>query len=198
MMKTSHIKVANKTLESIQENINWKINRKAFLFGSVAPDINCIFPAHTVKGTFKRFKHKLLRMDSSESNLIKSFTLGVITHYICDYFCYAHNLAHVDPKHHIYEKYMKNHIIMHEKSLGNNTNDIESQWNDIKIHIIESMNMSGNIEDIIASISNQGKDHIEYIMETINNMHTDYLYKTHNTEDKKWYNSIDKIELDLE
>lgn len=198
MLKTSHLKVADNTLNIIQSKINWKINRKAYLFGSIAPDFNCVFPTHTIKGTFKRFKHKLYRMENSGSNLVKSFTLGVITHYICDYFCYAHNLSHPNPKHALYERYMREHIEMHNKLVNLECEKLEEQWKNIQEHIIESSNNNNNIDNILESITNGGFDHIEYIMELVDNMHSEYINNTKNLDAKKWYYSLDKIELDLE
>lgn len=198
MLKTSHIKVADRTLKTIQSKVDWKINRRAYLFGSIAPDFNCVFPTHTIKGTFNRFKHKLARMDKSESNLVKSFTLGVITHYICDYFCYAHNLSHPNPKHAIYERYMREHIEMHNRLINLNCDNLEEQWRDIQNHIVEQLNTQDTVDNIVESITNRGLDHINYIMEIVDNMHRDYISRTETIDTNRWYNSLNKIELDLE
>ena len=72
MFKICHIWVAGKTLDSIQSKVDWKINRAAYLFGSVAPDINYVYPVHTFNSTFNRFKKKIKRAEKSNTNIIKS------------------------------------------------------------------------------------------------------------------------------
>lgn len=198
MFKASHIEIANSVLDKIQPMINWKINKNAYLFGSIAPDINFIYPTHTLGHTIKRFRNKITRMDKADSNTIRSFTLGVITHYICDYFCYAHNLEHNNPKHAIYERILRVHIKEQEENLKWFGDKLNDQWNEIKLHIAESMAESNNIEDIIHSISTKGADHIEYVMETVEYMHNEYMDKTNNTDRYNWSKSVKKIRLDIE
>ena len=151
MLKASHIIVADKILQDVQCQMNWRVNRTAYLFGSIAPDLNCIYPAHSITATIKRFRKKLNRVNKSESTIIKSFTLGVIMHYICDYFCYAHNRRMPDPKHSIYERLLKKHIKNHEEQLGEVPDSLINQWNEIKIHVTEEFSPDSNqdVDEII-------------------------------------------------
>lgn len=201
MLKLSHVKIASETLNNIQSKIDWKINKKAFLIGSVLPDINFVFPTHTIAHTLKRFKKKLTRIDKTESNMIKSITLGVVTHYICDYFCYAHNLKSPDPKHALYENYMHSHIKKHENNLAHWSDEVIYQWEDIKCHITECIKQNNKkdlTEDILGKIHTDGINHIQYIVEAVSDMHKDYLEQTKELDTEKWYNSLNKIELDIE
>lgn len=106
MIKRVHLMIAK---ELIDENTR-KIDKMAYLFGSIAPDINCIYPMHTYNKTKKRFKRKFRRFIRSRHSVIRSFTAGVLTHYICDYFCYAHNREKVDVWHAMYERNMEKYI----------------------------------------------------------------------------------------
>lgn len=197
MLKASHIKIAERTIKNIEDNIDFKVNKRAYLIGSVIPDLNCIYPLHTIGMTFKRFRKKLDRMDKAESVMLKSYTLGVITHYICDYFCYAHNIVFPNPKHAIYERYMKQHLKASSLTEAYRTEELEKHWKEIQAHIIEGMKYN-NTEEAINSITTKGINHINYIIETVSYMHIDYIEKTTNTKDKRWCSSIPKIELDLE
>ncbi len=199
MLKVSHIRIASNTLANIQSKIDWKINRKAYLIGSILPDLNCVYPKHTYDSTIKRFKNRLIKVNKTESNFIKSLTLGIITHYICDYFCYAHNIK-INPKHAIYERIMRKHIKMHEELLNNWPNDLKLEWENIKIHITEYLSNMSNMDasEILINIQENGFDHIEYIIEAVSIMHMEYLEHTNMLDTNNWYKSQNKIELDIE
>lgn len=200
-MKMAHIIVANEVLDTIQGSIDWKISKRAYLFGSIAPDINCVYPAHTINATYNRFRKRLNRMDKSSSIMIKSFTLGVITHYICDYFCYAHNIYKLDTKHHVYEKIMKQHLAKHDGILTDTNSELYKQWNEMKQHIVESMYTSEDgesVSDKIGNISINGADHIKYILELTNTMHESYIEKTRSIDEARWYTSLEKMRNDVE
>jgi hypothetical protein len=204
MLKATHIKIANNILESIQSNIDWKINKLAYLFGSFAPDLNCAFPTHTFDHTYNRFIKRIKRIDNSESNIIKSFTLGVLLHYICDYFCYAHNLKHNNPKHAIYERCLRSHIKRHYDDLEVENKELQEQinkhWEYINNHLmqeIEKVNTEDELEQAIKRISVNGLDHIDYIMSSLEYMHNAYMDETEQIKDTKWYKSNEKIELDI-
>ena len=198
MFKICHIWVAGRTLDSIQSKVDWKINRAAYLFGSVAPDINYVYPVHTFNSTFNRFKKKIKRAEKSNTNIIKSFTLGVITHYICDYFCYAHNIRMGNPKHVIYERIMRSHMKKHTEALSNSSEELRTQWMNILGHTLDSMQTCKTVEDVLDDIHSKGKDHIDYIMKAITEMHDTYIKYTLNLEDKEWFKSIEKMELDMQ
>lgn len=201
MLKVSHMKIAANTLEKIQDNIDWKINRKAYLAGSILPDINCAFPTHTIGHTLKRFKNRLIRMENTDLNIIRSFTLGVITHYICDYFCYAHNLKYPDPCHAIYERIMRNHLRLHESRIADYGKDLAKQWDEIKKHTVECLQEKTgelDMQVIVQNIQHVGSDHIEYILDTVIDMHKKYIDQTSEIDQNVWYKSINKIQLDID
>lgn len=201
MLKKSHMLVADNMISTFESMLDWKINRKAYLFGSIAPDFNCIYPAHRITSTIRRFRKKVLRVEKSDSIMIKSFTLGVITHYICDYFCYAHNIAVIDRRHPFYEIRLKNHIELHERQIGNDKAGLIEQWDSIKKHILEEFIREENgisQEEIINSICSQSNDHIKYIIEAVNDMHEAYINETKNVDESIWHLSTNKMSIDLE
>ena len=202
MLKKSHILVADNMMSNLESMLDWKINRRAYLFGSIAPDFNFIYPAHRITSTLRRFQKKVLRVERSDSILIKSFTLGVITHYICDYFCYAHNIAVIDRRHPFYELRLKNHIELHERQIGHDKTGLIKQWDSIKKHILEEFireeNTGRNQEEIINSICSQSNDHIKYIIEAVNDMHEAYINETKTVDENTWHISTNKMSIDLE
>ena len=92
----------------------FKINRTAYIIGNMLPDINCIYPAHRLSTTENKMYKKLVKIDNTDNYIIKSLKLGIINHYICDYFCYAHVIESIGMKHKRYEtnlyKYYTEHI----------------------------------------------------------------------------------------
>lgn len=72
------------------------LKRWVFLFGNLAPDLCLSFIArphlYTVTALFvkKRFA-RLYGHHSDPRSVAFSFWLGLLTHYICDAFCYAHS-----------------------------------------------------------------------------------------------------------
>ena len=197
MLKRSHIVIAKRTLSVIEsENNSIKINKIAYLFGSIAPDLNCIYPTHTISNTFKRFSNRLSRVDNIQNNLVISFTLGVITHYICDYFCYAHNLGKVDPMHAVYERLLRSHIIKHEEIFElPEYAEVKKHWEYIKEHIrdhdyaeVTSGYSEESIAKAIEAIHFKSGDHIEDILKSLAILHKSYMEESFNIGLEGWYN----------
>ncbi len=124
MRKKSHISVAwylmnSEGMESIHHH------KKSFYIGSVLPDCvpSFLVRKHTIEDSFDVLRKELYKMVShyDPSEGIDSYFcmhLGVITHYISDYFTFPHN-ANYDGKlkdHCIYEKELKYEIRSYIKS----------------------------------------------------------------------------------
>lgn len=109
----SHIIMGNILCETLQTRLNIPLNRSEFIYGNVRPDIYPGFIArHTKDKFFAYVKSEIAEL--AQVNLAKSvnddksysFRLGILCHYLTDFFCYPHNgcfhksvLAH-----YIYEK----------------------------------------------------------------------------------------------
>ena len=205
MLKRTHIKIADSILLSIQNTVQWKINRQAYLFGSIAPDLNVAFPAHTLTKTFNRFKRRLVRVEKSDSSIIKSFTLGVITHYICDYFCYAHNIKN-NPKHAIYERVMKNHLDMHNREIREHFDELQSSWDEVKGQILLKISDGRDVgipslEEVKNNFDKEENSEIKWascLGDMLKDMHDLYMAETSDLDEPIWSRSHNKIQLDLE
>ena len=108
MKKKSHLSLASYLIDSVH-NEDLKKYRKSFLFGSILPDcIPSFFTRrHTIDETFDILKDEIIEITENydwSRGITREFCrkLGVITHYIADYFTYPHNA--------IYKGSMKEHI----------------------------------------------------------------------------------------
>jgi hypothetical protein len=92
------------------------LDRKAFLYGNIKPDLSpqCLRNPHILDNYLFIVHHDSNRLISEKSSE-KEFSadLGVICHYICDFFCYCHldhTLYHRFFFHFIYE--IRLHVAM--------------------------------------------------------------------------------------
>lgn len=174
MRLKSHIKIANITLNVIKEDNEVKINKVAYLFGSIAPDLNVAFPKHSIKYTIKRWKRRLKRLEKRHPEMIKSFTLGVIMHYICDYFCYVHNIKSHGPKHVMYERELNKYLIDGESEIDTENNNMNKQWDTITSQLIKSLDCEISI--ITEQLIKMNKEYMKEVSEAI----TDVWYNDRN------------------
>lgn len=93
MIFNTHILMSQILYKYIAKDMNFKLDRVAFAYGNIKPDINNkdINCAHTVDESLynvNKYSEKLM----SENISIKEFSksLGVICHFACDYFCLYH------------------------------------------------------------------------------------------------------------
>ena len=152
MRKKSHVSLAG-YITGHEVDITHKA---AFKFGSLAPDLvpSFITKKHEIEGTFNIVHKKMGKvLDSYENGrgltMIETKDLGVITHYLADYFTFPHNKE--------YTGSLKDHV-MYEKELKYALKDfIKSVDVDLPIEYHGSLS---SIEEICAFIK---RCHAEYI-----------------------------------
>lgn len=200
MYKYAHIIVSDMMLSDIQSKLDWKINRKAYLFGSIAPDINIAFPTHTFKHTINRVRKRIMHMEirnNTKRNIIKSFNLGIVVHYICDYFCYAHNINYHKIQHMHYEKHLNN-LVKLLKTSGIESRKFTEQIEIVENHVITELNnIDTTKEKMLSNITNESIDNIEYIIDILTNIHNNYLDRTKEIDKDNWFESQYKMVIDL-
>ena len=103
-----HYSIAKKISVSLQE-AGLHLHEKSFLFGNLFPDLiqSFFWRRHEYSVSRKFLRKKIEKL--KKKPFFYSFQLGVLAHYICDYFCYPHSR--------VYNKSMLQHILyeIHQK-----------------------------------------------------------------------------------
>ncbi|KAB3525508.1 zinc dependent phospholipase C family protein [Alkaliphilus serpentinus] len=95
MMLKTHILIGQKVFDNIKELYNMKqLHRTSFIIGNIKPDIvyRLLIKSHCMKDSLYFVVNEINRLLSSEVEDIKEFSssLGVINHFLSDFFCSAH------------------------------------------------------------------------------------------------------------
>lgn len=164
MKLRQHLDIGNIVLSNNMLG-NFNINKKTYLLGNIMPEL--ILIKHSYKfNTTKNRLHKLIKMiDSSSTNIVKSFTLGLITHYICDYFCYGNNPESSGVSNREYEDSLYKYYKSHLDEIMDNKDDLLSNW----LYFKEQSK-----EKCIKDQCLTSQSHIEFIVNQINSMRTVY------------------------
>lgn len=173
----------------ILETTDLGVNKTAYLLGNIAPDLNCIYPAHRVKTTEKRFYKRLLRIDNTSINMLRSFTLGVVTHYVCDYFCYAHNMESIGLRHKEYETNLYKYYKSHKDEIYEHNNLLKEIWEQ---HIEKCR------EDVVRDNELTTSEHCEFILEQVKLMNATYMNKVNKELSDGWTVRKKQMHMDME
>ena len=118
MFVNTHILIGKSIVENINENKSFFISDKNFLYGNIKPDISSkyVLQKHYLEESLEMIFTKVeylctLNLDCiSKYFSISKFSqeLGVICHFLCDFFCVPHSrrweMTHSMNKHITYEK----------------------------------------------------------------------------------------------
>ncbi|HSQ89625.1 zinc dependent phospholipase C family protein [Romboutsia sp.] len=118
MLMSTHFLIANSILENIDNNKSFFISEKNFIYGNIKPDISSkyVFLKHYRTESLGLITFKVnylcnLNLDSlSKYFSLSKFNqeLGVICHFLCDFFCVPHSqrweFKHSMKKHMLYER----------------------------------------------------------------------------------------------
>ena len=103
----SHIKVGNYYFHTIRKNaeVSFKLRWGAFIFGNVFPDISKLaFRNHYYEDTKSIYKcYQIKARNPENTDRKRSMALGVVCHFLCDYFC----------KYHAKMPYTKQSMVLH-------------------------------------------------------------------------------------
>lgn len=94
MVPGTHFIISNILYNYIENNLNFKLDLSAFVWGNLRPDfdkkhIRC---SHTLEDSLdfiNFYANKIIQNNMSITEF--SMLLGVICHFICDYFCIYHS-----------------------------------------------------------------------------------------------------------
>jgi len=93
MIVDTHLLISQILYKHISNQLNFKLNRVAFAYGNIKPDLNNkdINRPHTLEESLdsvNKYSEELMSRSISIKELSRS--LGVICHFTCDYFCLYH------------------------------------------------------------------------------------------------------------
>ncbi len=99
MVTFTHIEIAATVLKTVERELSVRLDRAGFIYGSIKPDIS---PALVKILHFKEFSYEFVKQEITElmqyrfdesTKCTRKFSerLGVVIHYLADYFCYAHS-----------------------------------------------------------------------------------------------------------
>ncbi|MCD5414750.1 MAG: zinc dependent phospholipase C family protein [Clostridiales bacterium] len=111
MLPTSHKIISEHVYKVVNDTLGVKLNKKQLIYGSIKPDLTPKFLRldHFKPTSFHHIMNETTELSLStfsDNNLfIKQFSqqLGIVTHFIADYFCVPHNDRNT----------YKNHLIDH-------------------------------------------------------------------------------------
>lgn len=130
--------IYSNTLYNMLTKSSVKINKSDFCFGSVRPDfsLRLINIPHTIYGSMDFIKTVVVDLCNLKvkSEKIYSDKLGILIHYLCDYFCYAHNHKKYDKiiPHVVYEMKINLLLMRNKKELLKENCKIKNVVNSIK------------------------------------------------------------------
>lgn len=148
------------------KNIDIKLKRNAFIFGNIKPDVSSRYNKlpHYKKDVYSLFKSEVLALCDMKVSEGSSFSseysekLGVICHFISDFFCFAHceQFDNRGWNHFIYEMKLSFYMLKRKKSMKNIDNLMDySQFYNTN-SIFEEMDKEN--EEYFASHQSEGMD----------------------------------------
>lgn len=118
MLMNAHFLIAKSLLENIDNNKSFFIGEKSFIYGNIKPDSSSkyVFKKHYLDESLDTIISKINHLCSLTLNSLSKYfsvskfsqELGVICHFLCDFFCVPHSqrweFKHSMKKHMTYEK----------------------------------------------------------------------------------------------
>ena len=140
MKVKTHYVIALEAYKLIKPYLPVTLNERALKMGACMPDIapHRRFKAHNIKIAAKEWKAFVSLVDRKPTTPFWiSYAAGIMSHYISDTFCYAHNFKNLSLREHrSYEVYMNKqakeftHLIKPQ--------DIFKRWNTLKQEGVEA------------------------------------------------------------
>lgn len=112
-MPLSHFIIAKALYKSFSKNLNIELDLNSFRYGCIKPDFtpSLMRISHYKDKSFEKICSRITSLENNTFPETKedmkkfSMELGIVAHYLTDYFCYPHNNKKYDfkPIHFMYE-----------------------------------------------------------------------------------------------
>ena len=139
MKFSNHYKMAYLILEKMASN-DIQLRKQPYFLGNLAPDLtgSFLFRQHSYNTCGARLRKLLIRLfdgNVSCDSILFSFYTGVMSHYVCDFLCYAHTAAFAGSVREHY-KYEKNQNVNAEEMLPfNRQKSMSYSYSELKLDI---------------------------------------------------------------
>ncbi|WKY48176.1 zinc dependent phospholipase C family protein [Eubacteriaceae bacterium ES3] len=168
MFFATHIHIGQFLYEQLnkQEFDSFQIIKSAFVYGNVKPDITkMLFLKHQFSHIYDLFCNQVYTVkDTSLSDWDRSVALGVVAHFLCDFFCkfHAKNPYNESSKwtHFWYEWDL--HITVLQDLINRNPSEKQTIADPFKYQVSFS-NINGQIDGFV-----QGDPDFQYLVDLIN------------------------------
>ena len=118
MILNTHLAISNALIENLDSNKSFFLSKKNFIYGNIKPDMTSkyVLHKHYLKESFDMIINKIKSLCKLSLDFIEKYfsvsrfsqELGVICHFLCDFFCLPHSqrweFSHSFKKHVVYEK----------------------------------------------------------------------------------------------
>ena len=118
MFVNTHTLIAKSIVNNIDENKHFFLNENHFIYGNIKPDLSSkyFFKKHYLKESYDMIESKVNYLCNLNLNSLSKYfsvgvlsqELGVICHFLCDFFCVPHSqrweFSHSFKKHVVYER----------------------------------------------------------------------------------------------
>lgn len=148
MIPQTHVIIAKEIHENVNNNLNIKLDKAQLIYGSVKPDIYSGLPKlkHFKPQSFDVICNEIQKisnhplMDNRAHIAYVSQKIGIITHYVADYFCVPHN----DRK--TYQNHFWDHL-KYERLLHKSFKEHASITDNSKVNFLQNVDFT-NLEQI--------------------------------------------------
>ena len=118
MILNTHLTISNALIENIDSSKSFFLSEKNFIYGNIKPDMTSkyVLHKHYLKEYFDMIIGKIKSLCKLSLDFIEKYfsvskfsqELGVICHFLCDFFCVPHSqrweFSHSFKKHVVYER----------------------------------------------------------------------------------------------
>ncbi|MCX7614628.1 MAG: zinc dependent phospholipase C family protein [Clostridiales bacterium] len=119
-----HTLIASKTCDLLEKEYGFSVHRPAFYFGNILPDTSPKMkrPVHRIENWGQQINQMINELETKDFGSSRRFSikLGIVCHFISDFFCLAHNDPYYRRQlvHLIYEaKQAKKFLSLREKPI---------------------------------------------------------------------------------
>ncbi len=185
MLPTSHKIISEHVYKVVTDTLGVKLNKNQLIYGSIKPDLTPKFLRleHFKPESFNQIMDEVKELSISQfsenSLFIKQFSqqLGVVTHFIADYFCVPHNDRNTYKNHfidHVVYEYKLEKLF---KSHSHKTTIIKEAFN---VNNYSSSPISNVIDSLHSSYTMRGESMTNDVISSLDAVSTVALFTTYN------------------